>query len=385
VYGTAESEQVMARPLSQSPVVAWGPSTDIWSVRWTNAAFEHDNVTNGVRNLVATEFNPMISPDDPPGVAPPMWGVIQGVNFEDETSLRIRGAGDSAPAPDKLNITPKTVGIAPLMASLIYFKSEDLEVATFNPDDGDTYTYEAATADLRTIFEAGGGLHAALRSSVDGRWYISESKIDGNDQTLLIPDLTEEKWVMIDEADEFSTTLMTVTNATFSTVSSWPDIDQVGFFCDSMSQLGFESLLTFSGQVLTPLQLWADDEEIYNTDAAADADPDGDDVVNLLEWGLAGVPTDPGSTGTAPQLIGVDATGTNLVYRYPRKVNDPKPAYTVVESGDLFLGFSDNSATYTETGTGPNVGGTGGEYVWVTNTIPMDLDAKFIDLDVQEP
>jgi hypothetical protein len=325
----------------------------------------------------------VIAPQSDPTQAPPMNGIVKAEGADLTINMRIRGRG--LDSPNRFTISPKDYD-GP-MASLLYFKSEDLEVAggTFNPDDGDTYTFSSTLGGPGTAFLAGGGLHAALRSSVDNRWYISESKIDGGDETLLIPDLTEEKWTKIDQADQNSAERMTVTNATFSTVSSWDDIDQVGWFCDNMDSCSWTALLTFSGQVLTPLQLWSDDEEIYNTDAAPDADPDGDGVVNLLEWGLAGVPTDSESTGTAPRLIGVDATGTNLVYRYPRKINDPKPAYTVVESGDLFLGFSDNSATYTETGTGPNVGGTGGQYVWVTNTIPMDLDAKFIDLDVQEP
>jgi hypothetical protein len=374
VYGTAESEQVMARPLKQSPVVAWGPSENLWdSTR--NATITFDFVTNGVRNLGSTDISPLIAGDE----GPPLYGIIQALNCEG-ANMRIRGINDT---PDRFTLPPKASN--PIMAALIYVKSEDLEVATFNPDDGDTYTYSTTLATKGNTIYAGGGIHAALRSSVDGQWYISESLVDGSGETLLIPDVTEEKWVKIAQADQNSTSLMTVTNATFSTVSSWDDIDQVGWFCDYIKTGGYTALLCFSGQVLTPLQLWSDDEEIYNTDAAPDADPDGDGVVNLLEWGLAGVPTDSESTGTAPRLIGVDGTGTNLVYRYPRKVNDPKPAYTVVESGDLFLGFSDNSATYTETGTGPNVGGTGGQYVWVTNTIPMDLDAKFIDLDVQEP
>jgi hypothetical protein len=245
---------------------------------------------------------------------------------------------------------------------------------------GQSASYDVA---LQANFTQGGQVHAAIRNGASD-WYVSESSRNTTG-VMEIPDVAAEKWTLLTVADTNSTEMMTVTNNVFSDAPAFDDIQAVGFFADNGMNLHIESFRLVVGQQPTVMQIWTDDQGIYNADAAADADPDLDGVVNILEWGLFGDPQDPESTGSKPKLAGVDAAGTSLIYLYPRKVNEPKPAYTVVESGDLFLGFSDNSGTYVETGSGPNVGGSFGEYVWVTNTIPMDLNEKFIDLDVQEP
>ena len=103
----------------------------------------------------------------------------------------------------------------------------------------------------------------------------------------------------------------------------------------------------------------------------------------MVEWGLAGDPTDPNDTGKKPKAAGVDATGTNFVYVYPRLTAAARPIYTVVEKRNLQYSPTWDPADATEVGAG--AAGYGAGVQGVTNLVPIDADVKFFNVDIQEP
>jgi len=139
------------------------------------------------------------------------------------------------------------------------------------------------------------------------------------------------------------------------------------------------------GESATPLQLWTDGFNIYNDDAAGTTDYDLDGVNNVHEWGTLGDPTDPGNSGKPTRSLGLDGTGTNLVYIYPRLESATRPTYTVLEKDNLIYDFTWEPADATETGAGlwntnnPTLG-----LEAVTNLVPIDLNVKFIGLEITE-
>jgi hypothetical protein len=375
---------VPVRPLGRSPLVQWGPAADIVTKAENPTYAETQIAVGGGDTIEYREGNGVDDTMWNSGVGtyntnavPALWGITQlyslSNSLNDAYNYQMRNASPydyiRMRARDGLDYSVERYSI------LIWSETGGGVDLT-----GQSASYDVA---LQANFTQGGQVHAAIRNGASD-WYVSESSRNTTG-VMEIPDVAAEKWTLLTVADTNSTEMMTVTNNVFSDAPAFDDIQAVGFFADNGMNCHIESFRLVVGQQPTVMQIWTDDQGIYNADAAADADPDLDGVVNILEWGLFGDPQDPESTGSKPKLAGVDAAGTSLIYLYPRKVNEPKPAYTVVESGDLFLGFSDNSGTYVETGSGPNVGGSFGEYVWVTNTIPMDLNEKFIDLDVQEP
>ena len=113
---------------------------------------------------------------------------------------------------------------------------------------------------------------------------------------------------------------------------------------------------------------------------AEDDDYDGDGLVNLYEYGLGGDPTNALDQGTSPEFAVVeDAGGDFFGYIYPQ-LSDPQSglSYHLETSTDLAWG-SWVDAGYTVEGT--NV--TGGTLDFVTNTMDLAEDQKFIRLIIQ--
>jgi len=109
---------------------------------------------------------------------------------------------------------------------------------------------------------------------------------------------------------------------------------------------------------------WAAGFTLSGTNALETADPDGDGLGNLCEYGLGGDPTNGANTGISPSFD--PSADTGMEYLYPR-LSDPSPGvdYSLELTDDLVSGDWKNSG-YTETGTRAiNTG-----FEWVTNHVP---------------
>jgi formylglycine-generating enzyme required for sulfatase activity len=132
---------------------------------------------------------------------------------------------------------------------------------------------------------------------------------------------------------------------------------------------------------LTPMETWAADYGLSGTNATASADPDGDTLDNLGEYGLGGDPTNPADQGIPPTYAMDQAGGSNWVtYVYPKRSN--------LDSGlTYYLETSTNLVSGTWINDGYNVVGTGAidpEFNAVTNQVPTEPERKkFIRLVIE--
>ena len=119
----------------------------------------------------------------------------------------------------------------------------------------------------------------------------------------------------------------------------------------------------------------------WGTDIGAEtADPDGDGLLNIYEYGLGGDPTNAANQGTSPEFGMVNVGGTNWFgYVYPQ-LADPESglSYFLETSTDLAIGTWSNVG-YTVTGT--NI--TGGDLDFVTNITDTVDSQKFIRLIIE--
>ncbi|VGO18031.1 fibronectin type III domain-containing protein [Pontiella sulfatireligans] len=383
------SAQAIARPLAQVST-GWGESADMLTelnqnldVANTTVGTIYNRVGNGPGGALVydgwSDYDVL--------VAPPVYGVFQ-VDISGDTSLNFAFSvmnKDDQPF-DYIIVRRKLPGSQG--TAFLYTELSASADAT-----SQTYGLEAEFATHKWSGTVTEGLHLAVRNGT--QWYVSETSVSPGNAVALaggavctIPDLVAENWVAYTPATSTSASLANVVGATFDVAGTvLNNITAIGVLGEGELSLGIQRWSLSTGQQPTALQSWADTQGIYNEDAAADADPDMDGVNNLYEWGLAGDPTDPSSTGRDIKYGGMDATGTNMVFIYPRKKDAPKPDYTVLETPYLLYGaaWTDNSSTYVED-LGPNTGsGVFSQYQWVTNAIPTDLDVKFIGLNIQEP
>ncbi|QHI70772.1 hypothetical protein [Tichowtungia aerotolerans] len=129
------------------------------------------------------------------------------------------------------------------------------------------------------------------------------------------------------------------------------------------------NILGFSG--------WIDNYSLTGGDEAADADPDGDGVVNLYEYGFGGDPTNDAVTGTLPtfeisgstvEIVHVERTGaiSGISYSVQQTPELVSPAWTT--AGVSLIGES------------ADVDG----FKTVTNQVSADAAVKFLKVFVAE-
>lgn len=113
---------------------------------------------------------------------------------------------------------------------------------------------------------------------------------------------------------------------------------------------------------------WTTDHELSGADAVASADPDGDDLNNLYEFGLGGDPMDSVDRGISPTYGRVEDSGTNWMdYVYPKRTDaNSGIAYHLELCDDLVSNVWKNGDGFV-VGTGP----INPEFNAVTNRIPM--------------
>jgi len=133
----------------------------------------------------------------------------------------------------------------------------------------------------------------------------------------------------------------------------------------------------------SPLDLWVEGYGLTGTDAAAKADPDGDGLDNLYEFGLGGNPADPLDSGISPSFAMVEEGGTNwMLYIYPRQSNSHSGLTYYLEVNNDLLHGDWMDAWDVVAGTG-NIDS---DFDAITNRIPIaeSLCRKFVRLSIVE-
>jgi acetyl esterase/lipase len=126
------------------------------------------------------------------------------------------------------------------------------------------------------------------------------------------------------------------------------------------------------GIYLEGYDLWAHGYGI----GAGTNDFDFDGLKNLYEYGVGGNPTNALDRGTLPIFT---RSGSVLLYRHPRRSDDPALIYTLETTTNLVAGTW-TSEGYTVSGT--NV--TGGTFNFVTNEVDTAASEKFIRLKIEQ-
>lgn len=132
---------------------------------------------------------------------------------------------------------------------------------------------------------------------------------------------------------------------------------------------------------LTPLESWTANYGLSGTNATAKADPDGDRLDNLGEYGLGGDPSNPADQGIPPSYALNEGGGSNWVtYVYPKRSN--------LNSGlTYYLQLSTNLVDGAWFNGGYSVIGIGvidSEFDSVTNRIPTEPEhEKFVRLVIE--
>lgn len=175
--------------------------------------------------------------------------------------------------------------------------------------------------------------------------------------------------------------LMWTTNGFLTTDMTFVDNSAAGFEWSIVAKDGGEVFqLRIPGG--SPSENWATGFGLTGADAAADADPDGDGINNLYEYGLGGDPTNPAFWGIAPVYGTLADGGTNwFEYIYPKR--------SALDSGLTYhLETTDNLIYTAWADSGYTVQGTGtidADFDAVTNRVSTEVeDEQFIRLIIEE-
>lgn len=153
---------------------------------------------------------------------------------------------------------------------------------------------------------------------------------------------------------------LTVTNV--ETTAAFYESDLYGAFTtgnletDSMvSNRQLESFyISSSNPALSPYQSWIASYGLVGSDADSGADPDGDNLTNIEEYGLGGNPNDSGDIGNTPVHSIVADAGTNWFQfvHVERSAPDAGVLYAVEVTQDLVSGNWTNAGIISA-GSGP--------------------------------
>jgi len=196
--------------------------------------------------------------------------------------------------------------------------------------------------------------------------------------------------VAVDTLEGFNAPLGTVFDVLWSAVNiettSMTFInhsDLAGFSWQVVAKDGGQMLQLVVTSARTPLDLWAESFGLTGAAAAPAADPDGDGLDNLYEFGLGGDPADPLDRAIAPSFSVVEEGGTTgMDYVYPKR-SDPNSGltYHLELNDDLIYGNWTNSG-YVVTGTGS----INSDFGAVTNRVSTSgEESRFIRLSVEGP
>ena len=216
----------------------------------------------------------------------------------------------------------------------------------------------------------------------DTQWYISTLISSGIGATLSINAATAN-WYAFDPAagtlffDRFDYG-SAVPGSTFTNITALGVYEQQEVFSAVASQgiTSFQAKLAFES--LSPSEWYDAWSLLYpGYDMSYFADPDGDLLDNLSEYGLGGDPTSPDADAVAPNS---EVNGAVLTYIYNRRLDavDRGLIYTVERNANLIISslWTTNGVTFA--GSGP----VDKSFEAVTNTIPVTANEDFLRLQI---
>ncbi|VGO13298.1 hypothetical protein PDESU_01854 [Pontiella desulfatans] len=376
------SEQAILRALGKTALMEWGHATDIVNAHLNYAGCNLRDpaavATNGIANYVSDGFDDSLVEDAVvynTNNYPLVYGIMQhnlpGGVIDQNTDRwsNVHKFRDDA-AGDYIKIDALNAALDAYSA-LLWVEGASVDATAAQT----TWEVDANNA------WNGNGLRAAVRNG--STWYVSETTFNSGG-TASIVDIASEKWAVLTPATLTSTSMMTVSGASFI-IRTLDNITAVGAFGDTQTGAADKNLLYFGllqKTALTAFEQWTDSQGIYNDDAGMADDPDSDDASNLEEWGLGGNPMNAADVGIKERYM--DCDGASITYIYPRLKSADRPNYTVLETTDLVnIGWGDNESAYTIT-SGGDWPGRGVLFEAVTNVIPVDVDTKFLKLEISE-
>ncbi len=378
VHGEVETDRLPVRPLGKATVVSWGYGILAGGGR-VQFSYSDVTVSNIINSIGAATGGAVYEAEDvDSNLAPLLYSITQ---LDDSLGSAYWAQRQiNSPSPfNTLKLNCREDAGADIHSSLSYIEQAEFSGGNALDLTAETHSMEAQVDNTGGVI---GGVHFAIRNGT--QWYVSESLFpDGG--TVSVPDMTVEKWTSLTEATMASTNMMTVIGETYAVVAGLNNVTAFGVFADHVDQIDVEGFKVIAGETATSLQLWTDGFEIYNDDADGTNDYDLDGVNNVHEWGTMGDPTDDADNGRPTSLLGLDGTGTNLVYIYPRLESTDRPTYTVLDNENLVYTDFVEATDVVESGAGlwdTNNPGLGLEAV--TNLVPVDVNAKFIGLEITE-
>ncbi|VGO22288.1 hypothetical protein [Pontiella sulfatireligans] len=310
--------------------------------------------------------------------AAPMYGLSQVNTIEPDitsakgtTGYRIRQGGAqviNGTQSDHFEFT--TAGTQ--AEALWYVKSTDFAEPSASID----LTVDTHTVVFANQISANDKPHRIAIRNGD-TWYVSQTHLLSG--TLAAPDQTTIANLYADAWAEVTITPGTwfTDPGTFDTSNndSFTNVNAIGWFCVGITKWKPYQLIYSSSGSIPSYEYWAGNNGLTNGIDGATDDPDGDGKDNAWEYGLGGDPLDGNDVG-ALQVFAEEGGGFSYVHN---ELRDPNSGitYTVETTDDLVIGTL---------GTNTSVAGTANiDYYWksVTNSIPADLDAKFIQLQVE--
>lgn len=393
IHGERTSEMLKARPMASMPVMDWlggGLNVVDGHADWNTAVHASGGLQIHLGNGVAGSDGDLALWDENSGRSytiantPRLYGFCQLVEGElrqtqirdsaDGDHVRIRCSGDS----DEY--------FKGLFSALVYVDASEFDGGlSVDMSGGADYSILLDAASVRrgrfnnaeTNDVPGTALRIAIRNG--NQWYASRTHITRSGP-LTISSLAQESWAPFEKATSVSAAAATVHGADFAP-RRLNNVQAIGFFADQMSAIEINSWEVKTGDVVSPFTLWCDGFDLYNEPAGELEDADNDGTSNLEEWAFGGDPTNSTRRGFSPSIVGPDESGENLIYVYPKRKQEPRPTYTVVERRNLTVGsWADNSAAYTVQEGDRTPGNT--TWLSVTNWIPIDYKTKFIGVSI---
>ncbi len=310
-------------------------------IGWYGADSGFDYAAAGIGGAVNTNDIHVVSTSA--GSSDGTYGTIGGVGtgtVMSATAYEVRVGGDT-------NSPNLTLGF-----SITNNTAGTLQLDSVNFDYGRFFA--AGPSDIALLYD-GGDLAGVTNDTV------INTALD-TPATGKYGDYNDYDWSLAGLADS---TLAPGESAKFKLVSSNTGGDQ--------SSGAFDNIGIFGGVPAAVYSTWA---ATWGVPLGAEGDDyDNDGLINLHEYGLGGNPTNGFVDGNIPALTKV---GGDMHYVHAQRTDDLSLTYYLELAADLNFGAWTNDG-YTVSAT--NV--TGGLFDYVTNTIPIDINHKFIRLIIE--